>query len=223
MRIRYTIAVGVAALALLLAGCTQPAADQEWEDYPAHANLPADTVLQGPDEAETIGRAADLLQQARDKLTAKLGNDSWVEQHAAQWQDFGGNGYGGKSLLAAYIAPVWEMRIEVPPNEWDDLIEVVQEVAAANRLSPLDLDERAPSGWMSLGSFHDELGYLEIIVQDARLNKEELKLAEANDLIVAGIVLSSGGTTIHDADREAFMVATKPFEGKKLPPATSAD
>lgn len=223
MRTRHTIAAGIATLALILAGCTQPAADQEWKDYPAHANLPADTVLQGPDEAETISRAADMLQQARDKLTAKLGSGSWVEQHGAQWQEFGGNGYGGKSMLAAYIAPIWEMRIEVPPNEWDDLIKVVKEVAATNGLTPLDLDERAPSGWMSLGSFHDELGYLEIIVQDARLNEEELNLAEADDLIVAGIVLSSGGTTVRDADRETFVVAAKPFEGKKLPPATSSD
>lgn len=221
-------AASCAALAtlFLLASCA-PATDStgrpDWKQYPAHADLPASVVLAGSSETETVTRGAQMLQEARDTLAVKYGIDGWVERHAEQWRPFGNNGYGGRSLLAAYTAPTWEVEIELPPGEWNDILTAVEDVAKAHGMTPLDRDEEAASEWMTLGSFHNDLEYFEVVVQDARLDEEELNVAESQGLLITGIVLTFGGTTVRDSNVDDFRAKAQKFAGHELPPATSSD
>lgn len=214
----------VAVAGLVLVGCA-PGQNNErgadWATYPAHANVPAATVLAGATESELVSRGKQVLGETRDALTAEYGLAEWDSPQPEHWQAFGGNGYGGTSLLSSYIAPTWQLEIQLPESEWDNVVDVVAGIAAAHEMDPLNRDEEIPSEWMALGSFRGDLDFLEVVVQDARLNDEELALAESEGLLVTGITISYGGTTVRDAERQAFTNAADEFAGLELPPATS--
>ena len=213
---------GIASLVLVLAGCTAAAPEgPDWSRYPAHANVPADTVIDAASETEIIERGEQVLEKVRDELSERYGIPTWDERFEATWQPFDGNGYGGESLLSAYTARTWEAPIKIPKSEWDDVVELVEEIAEHNGLTAISSEGEAASEWMRHGSFTDDLFYIAVVVQDARLNDEELKVAEAEDLLISGIALSSGGTTVRDLDWKKFTERAEDFEGLEMPPATS--
>lgn len=222
MTSKMTKTAGLGALMLVLAGCTvAKPAGPDWSRYPAHANVPAETVIDASTETEIIQRSEQVLGQVRDELSERYGIDTWGERFEATWQPFDSNGYGGESFLAAYTAPTWEAPIELPKNEWDDVVDLVADIAEKNGLTPVSSEGEAASQWMRHGNFTDNLFYIEVVVQDARLNDEELKFAEAQDLLISGIALSSGGTTVRDLDWKSFTESAEEFDGLELPPATS--
>lgn len=225
MRRRERIgALAVLACGAMLVSCA-PAVDPpgavDWKTYPAHAHVPAEDVLAAPSGSDHVSRGFDVLEDARNAVTAGSFGGDWVQATPEQWHPFDGNGYGGDSLLSYYVAPTWQLEIELPRTRWDDIVEAVARVAETQGMTPRDRSEEVPSEWMTLGSFHGSVDYLEVVVQDARLNEEELALARSQDLMVAGITLTYGGTTVRDADREEFARAAAAFEGLERPPATS--
>lgn len=216
------LAVAAAVAVVTLTGCSATQAEgPDWTQYPAHALVPADTVVDAPTESEVIERGEEVLAVIREELSDRYGLTAWDERFEGVWQPFEGNGYGGDSLLSAYTAPTWEAPAEIPEADWDDIIDTVAEVADEHGLTPVNSDGETASEWMAHGNFSDELFYIEVVVQDARLNEEELKVAEAQGLLVSGVALSSGGTTVRDLDWKKFTERAKEFEGIELPPATS--
>lgn len=216
----------MAIAVVALTACMPPSSTVDgvdWAAYPAHANVAAESVLSGPSEPEAVERGTTLLTEAQNALTERVGVPGWDNPYPERWTPFGGNGYGGTSKLAAYTSPVWEATIDVPQSEWPDVIDVVKEIAAQHGLTQRPRVDEAPSEWMQLGSFQNDLEYFEVIVQDATLNPEELRLAESEDLLIKGIVLSYGATTVRQTDVTAFETDLEPFIGRERPPATSSD
>lgn len=220
------IAVGLVLAAIALAGCTpseQEDSGPDWSKYPAHAYIDADAVRTEFGSAETEARAESILASVREAIEARYGIGGWTIRHNHEWTPFGGNGYGGPSMLTAYTSPVWEAAAEIPQDKWASIIHTVREIAATNGMRERSAEGERQPDWMTLGSYKGKLEYLEVIVQDARLSKEELRLAEMRHLLIAGITLSYGNTTVADEKADEFEKATLPFTGRERPEATTPD
>lgn len=215
----------LAGLGGLLVACT-PSAEVDgldWAQYPAHANVSVDSVVSGRGESAMVAHGDELLEEVRSAISAKFAIEAWDDRYPEKWVPFGGNGYGGSSMLVGYVSPIWEGAADISPSEWASVIEVVRDIADRDGMTEMDFGDTPPSEWKLVGSFHDGLEYLEVIVQDAALNAEELRTAEADDLLISGIVLSYGATTVRASDLPAFRSAAEPYVGRERPDPITSD
>lgn len=222
---RTASAVVLAGVCGLLVACAASAQVDglDWADYPAHANVSAESVISGPGASASVAKGDALLEEVRAALSAEFRIEIWDERYPAKWVPFEGNGYGGSSMLAAYTSPIWEGSADIPPSDWASVIDVVRTIAVREGMTEMDFGDAPASEWMLMGSFHDDLEYFEVIVQDATLNAEELRTAEADDLLVSGIVLSYGVTTVRAEDLTAFQTAAEPYADRERPDPITAD
>ncbi|HZK05621.1 MAG TPA: LppA family lipoprotein [Actinomycetaceae bacterium] len=237
-RSRRRAALGLAATAVaavLLSACapspTTNTTDAEgnaitvdWVDYPASAGIPANDVLILPTAEEVEARANQLITEVQDTLETEYGITGWTTQNEAGWYPQEGNGYGGKSLLTTYNSASHEASVRIPVEQWDAVIDTVREIAERYEITDEASDtyfEEYPE-WMRVRSFHRGAEFFDVVIEDDTLNPDH-KGDESNDELVTGVSLFYGITTISETDRAEFMRRAAPFEGLKMPEATTSD
>lgn len=237
-RSRHRAALGLAVAAVgavLLSACapspTSKTTDAEgntvtvdWVDYPASAGMPANDVLILPSAEEVEARADQLIGEVQDTLEAEYGITGWTTQNEAGWYPQEGNGYGGESLLTTYNSASHEAEVKIPIEHWDAVIETVGEIAERYEIADEASDTYFAEypEWMRGGSFHRGTEFFDVFIQDDTLNPDH-DADERNDGLAMGVSLFYGITTISETDRAEFVRRATPFEGLKLPEATTSD
>lgn len=233
-RILVPLAAGVLAT-LLLAGCTQPATTTttdadgntvtiDWVDYPANAGIPASDVLALPMAEEVEARANQLISEVKDALEAEYGITEWTTSNEGGWFPEEGNGYGGTSLLTTYNSASHGAEIRIPVEQWDDVIDTVRTITQKYEISEERNEtyiEEYPE-WMRFGGFYRGTESFDIMVQDDTLNPEHAT-SDSDDELVTGVSLLYVITTISKGDRDEFIQRAAPYEGLRLPEATTSD
>ncbi|MGO3247857.1 MAG: hypothetical protein ACTIK9_01265 [Agrococcus casei] len=237
-RLRPRVVLATAAIVaavILLSACTPSptttSTDAEgntvtvdWVDYPASAGIPASDVLMLPAAEEVEARAGQLIVEVQDTLETEYGISEWTVESESGWYPEEGNGYGGKSLLTTYNSAIHEVNVEIPVEQWDAVIDTVRQIAERYEITDQARDtyfEEYPE-WMRVGSFHRGAEFFDVTIQDDTLNPD-YQAGESDDELVAGVSLFYGITTISETDRAEFIRRATPFEGIKMPEATTSD
>lgn len=233
-RTRRTVAL-TALSVTVLAGCAQPPLTTttdpagntitlNWKDYPAHAGMPAGDVLMLPTAEKVEARADQFIGNVQDALETEHGITGWTTRNESGWYPEGGNGYGGESLLTTFNSASHEVSVTVPVEQWDEIIDTVREIAERYEITDEASDthfEEYPE-WIRVGSFHRGAEFFDVFIQDDTLNPDH-NADESDDGLATGVSLFYGITTISETDRAEFIRRAAPFEGIKLPEATTSD
>lgn len=252
MRRRRVIGTGLAGgLALLLVACAPASPVSEytaangsrvevrWRDYPGHAGMAADQVLQAPVAEKVDERARNVMRAIERRLSAEFGlewEDGPVEGGLYPQE---GNGYGGDSLYVTYNSGTRES-LGVPDfSEWQRVLDVVDGAAPAYGFEAVNLDAVMVAGeefgvgperardegvWEWGGTARAAGQWLNVSITDVRRDtsgKAESRAGGAGN--GQAIALSYGATTLHQRDREVFLERLQPFLGLERPPATTSD
>lgn len=237
---RTPIVAVTAVSLLLLAGCalleppaprTTHASDDggsetvDWEDYPANAGFPVETALASPAQGETEERTERMQADLHSALVERdliPADARWEARGEEGWYPYGGNGYGGESMLVTYNSASLGIAADIAPQDWGAVLDVARDVLAGFGLAEDPIGGVDETWGRSVTmSAHGEA--VDVVVQDLRRDAEELALAEQNDHLVRGVSLFVVNTTV-DAEREAeFLAAAEPFEGLPLPEPTASD
>lgn len=224
-----------AVVALLMTGCAPPATTTttdadgntvtvDWVDYPASAGMPADDVLALPVAEGVEARVDQLISEVQAALEAEYRISEWTTRNEGGWFPEEGNGYGGASLLTTYNSASYEAEIRIPIEQWDDVIDTVRTITQRYEITEEMSDtyfEEYPE-WMRVGSFHRGAEFFDIFIQDDTLNPDH-NTGDSDDGLVTGVSLFYGITTISEDDRDEFIQRAAPYEGLKLPEATTSD
>lgn len=237
--VRAAAIVVTAALTVTLAGCAAAsptttytdASGQEvtvdWRDYPAHAGIDADTVLEAPVAEEVEARWEQIRAAVVDAIDAELDGrldaSSWSERGEGSWSDQVGNGYGGESMLSTYNSGSWEAEIVLPPEDWAGVIAAAEAELAQWGITGVGPEPTEVPEWLVYGDFFEGPEFVSIAVQDASLDADAHSGALERGWLVSGISLFYGIQTIAEADRDAFTAAAAPFSGLERPEPTSSD
>lgn len=204
----------------------------DWRDYPASAWLGVEDVLSGPGSGEVPARSEQLLAAVRDALATEFGITRWEAEGdpegADDWYPMRENEYGGESMLVTFNSQAWGGEASIPYAEWERVVDVVADVAAR-----YGLDQRRNDGdhsdpgqelWLRSESLMQAgpSEWLGVSVQDANLDPsgEALEDAEKLGLLVSGVSLFYGITTVLDEDRAEFERRAAPFAGLERPKAS---
>jgi hypothetical protein len=204
----------------------------QWRDYPADAYTDAGEVLTLP----TVEEVADHWPEVREALAAaieaELGDRAadleWRAHGEEGWYPYGGNGYGGESMLQVYNSANWEAEIEVPPGAWQDILDAAERELAewgirAAPAIPRGEGDPDDSHWMDSVDLFQNGEFMTVTVQDARRDDDALADAQEHGWIVSGISLFYGIQTISDADRAEFERRAAPFRGLARPEPSHSD
>lgn len=230
----------IAAGAIFLSGCTavsptttytDSAGDEvtvDWRDYPADAFTDAEAVLALPTVEKTAQRWAALRAEIVEAIEAEVGSDlEWTDMGLDGWYPYGGNGYGGTSMIQVYNSPSWQADIRLPRDDWANVLAAATEVLAGHGIPLTTYDDgdelKDLSHWLLTTDYFSGGEFLSISVQDASFDADALSDAEEYGHQVAGISLFYGIQTISSADRVAFTEAAAPFTGLARPAATHSD
>ncbi|GAA3622385.1 hypothetical protein GCM10022200_00640 [Microbacterium awajiense] len=236
---RAAVIAVCATLTLTLAGCAAAsptttytdASGQEvtvdWSDYPAHAGIDADAVLEAP-VAEDVEARWEIIRAAvvdaiDVALDGALDDASWSERGDGGWTDEIGNGYGGQSMLSTYNSGSWEAEIVLPREDWDRVIAAAQAELAEWGITGVGPEPTEVPEWLDYGDFFEGPEFVSVAVQDASLDADAHSGALERGWLVSGISLFYGIQTISEADRAAFTAAAAPFAGLERPEPTSSD
>lgn len=195
----------------------------DWRDFPAEHGVDTDLVLTGPTIETTEDRVLDIIEAVTARLGDEFGMHDWEAVGPDGWYSGGGNGYGGESMLTVYNSPAWQSAIVVPRGQWPEVIAAVEEVVSAFGLTLSPPADGDIPDWMHNETFQRGTEWLDVTVQDTRLDDEALRDAEELDTLVAGVTLFYGVATIGDADREEFSERAAPFAGLEHPDPTISD
>lgn len=245
VRRRRVLAVGVGILTVgILVGCaTSPTTTYvggsgesitvHWRDYPAAAYTDAVDVL----DLTPVERVDDRWEAMRDDLVAAIEAEfadelpelRWEAEGEDGWYPYGGNGYGGESMLQVYNSSSWQADVTIPRAEWPRVSEAATAVLSEWGIEPsVTSGQNGPDAddltrWMQYTDYFAGGEFLTVTVQDATLDDEALADAEEYGHQVAGVSLFYGIETISQDERDAFAAAAAPFEGLTRPEATHSD
>ena len=203
-----------------------------WRDYPADAYTDTGDVLALPSVEEVADRWSEVREAVAGAIEAELGAQAgdleWRTHGDDGWFPYGGNGYGGESMLQVYNSASWEAEVEVPPGAWKDVLEAAERELAewgirAAPAVPREEGDPDPSHWMQSVDLFQNGEFMTVTVQDARRDEAALADAEENGWIVSGISLFYGIQTISDTDRAEFERRAAPFQGLARPEASHSD
>ena len=230
------------AAAVVLAGCAAsptttyrgPDGDVvtvDWRDYPADAYTDADDVLALPSVEEIDDHWPEVREAVAEAIEAALdraGDFDWHSTGPEGWHPYGGNGYGGTSMLHVYNSATWEAEAELPPEVWQGILDAAERELAEwgirrSHVPAVDDEPVDTSHWMQSTDFFANGEFMTVTVQDARRDDEALAEAEQNGRLVSGISLFYGIQTIAAADRAEFARLADPFRGLARPEATHSD
>lgn len=245
--------LSVLILALLLTGCASlipspkttytnehgETVTVDWREFPSITGTDAQAVLDGPTVEETEARADEILEAARATITEHLESLGVVNATGVEWNTdrsdavsgdhwFPGtdNGYGGRSMLQIYNSPVWELEVTVPFNEWEGVLESVDEVLGdrgfADRYEyPHEQSGESGAQWTAEVIFSSGSEFVSVVVSDTTRSTEKLRDTQESSLAVAGISVFHGASAIKESDREEFARRAAPFAGLEHPNATT--
>lgn len=204
----------------------------QWRDYPADAFTDADDVLAQPTREETAEHFHQLRAAVTAAIEAELGDDyaglKWRDAGEGGWHAYGGNGYGGDSMLQVYNSASWETEVEVAPADWQRVLDAAERelaewgIHSANRVTASE-EETDLSHWLQYTDYFDGGEFVTVSVQDARRDEQALADAEEYGHLVSGISLFYGIQTISEADRAEFERRAAPFAGLIRPESTHSD
>lgn len=203
----------------------------DWSDYPADASTDAEDVLGRPTVEDVPARWTELraaLTRSIDVVLAGHGVDlAWESAGEDGWFPYGGNGYGGDSMLRVYNSATWQAEAAIPHELWEVVVDAAERELAdrgiARRTVTAAEEDSGLSTWMHDADFFDGGEFLTVSVQDARLDDEALADAEQFGHLVSGITLFYGIQTIREADRAEFEARAAPFDALDRPQATHSD
>ncbi|MGA7149705.1 MAG: LppA family lipoprotein [Microbacterium sp.] len=239
---RWWRAVLLIAAAAVVGGCASPPTTTytdasgetvtvDWSDYPADPYTDIDDVLALPTAEEVDQRwaavRAAVIAAIESELAGEFGDLEWRSRGDDGWHPYGGNGYGGQTMLEVYNSAGWEAEVSLPEEAWPRVIDAAErELAswgidgAGDLAGPGDPDT---SEWLLVGDFFQHGEFMSVSVQDAREDEQALKDAEQYDHLISGITLFYGIQTISREDEDAFIRAAAPFEGLTRPEPTHSD
>lgn len=239
---RLLLGLPMLAAAAAIVGCaaspttTIRSADGEettvhWRDYPADAFTDARDVLALPSVEEVADRWADVRAAVAQAIEVELGDSvshlEWRASGDDGWYPYGGNGYGGDSMLQVYNSATWETEVELPPSAWQGVLDAAERELAEwdIRVSPAAPapGEDDLSHWMRYIDFFQGGEFMTVTVQDARRDDGALADAQEYGHLISGISLFYGIQTISDADRAEFERRAQPFQGLARPEASHSD
>jgi hypothetical protein len=206
----------------------------DWSDYPLDPYTDPSEVLALP-PVEQVGdrwpavRAA-VVAAIEAELGEEFGDLAWVERGEAEWFPYGGNGYGGETMLQVYNSAGWEADVRLPPSAWPRVIDAAErELAEWGITQRGDLagdpgsDGDDTTEWLLVGDFFQSGEFMSVSVQDARLDDDARADAEEHGHLVSGISMFYGIQTISESQRDAFIRAAEPFDGLERPEPTHSD
>ncbi|HEY8589667.1 MAG TPA: hypothetical protein VIL55_08965 [Naasia sp.] len=247
------VLVGVLVLALTACAPESPVTEYtgangsavrvEWRDYPGHAYTDPDQVLQAPVAEKADDRARNVIRAIERRLTAEFGLE-WEHgpgEEGLYPQE--GNGYGGSSLYVTYNSAPRQSDGVPAFDDWERVLEVVDEVAPAYGFEPVRLEGVSVSGeesaveperadedgvWQWSAAARAGGQWLDVSITDIERDPSgdaEKEMAGAIDAGWSGqsVSLSYGATTLHHRDRETFLERLQPFRGLERPAATTSD
>ena len=259
----------VAAIAVLSTGCSalglQPsptttfvdptgeAVTVDWRDYPAHAGIDGELLLDHPDQAGLAGPATALMQRLDEAVQTASGlqlepaqpRSAWFED--GNWHVTTGNGYGGESMLVTVNCCLHASDRAPDAGQWRAVLDAASAVTVEAGLGPLRLEhESAPmtedpawleefrdrycnapdeACWLWSAQAFDGVQWVTLTIQDGVLDPsgDAVRDAAAIGRPAGFITIDYGATVVRTGAKDACADALAPFAGLERPDSTSSE
>lgn len=251
MRLR-AMAILISAM-MLLSGCamfgtkpspvtsaTAPSGDVvrvDWVDYPAHAGIDGQPLLEYPDQSELPSQANEVVTRIAEAIEAASGTTlepldpqkKWFSTE--NWYPQVGNGYGGDSMLITVNCCDLRSDTVPPARDWQAVVDAASAAAIELGLSGFAVEPNVSgcSGqdtcWLWTGTASDGVQWVYVTIQDGHRDPTGDAAREAEEIgwPPASIALGYGATVVKAGKRAAFTAAMQPFLGQNRPDATTSD
>ncbi|MBW9119330.1 hypothetical protein JNB63_04425 [Microbacterium trichothecenolyticum] len=209
----------------------------DWSDFPAHAGVDGEPLLEYPDQAELPDRAREIIAGISRAIESESGLTLTPLQPEAEWFDDtrwhaqSGNGYGGQSMLTTVNCCELQSESAPDPRTWHAVLGAASDAAIEVGLDGFVLDEHTSDCngdedcWLWSATATDGVQWVYLTIQDGSRDPggEAARDAKEFGWPLASIAIGYGATVIESGRREEYVEAMQPFIGQNRPPATTSD
>ncbi|WP_156305204.1 hypothetical protein [Microbacterium aurantiacum] len=209
----------------------------DWSDFPAHAGVAGEPLLEYPDQSELPDRAREIMAGISEAIERESGLTLTPLEPEAEWFDDSNwhpqesNGYGGQSMLTTVNCCELQSVSTPDPRKWRAVLDAASDAAIAVGLDGFVLDEHTidcngeDDCWLWTATATDGVQWVNFAVQDGSRDPSGEASRDAAEFgwPLASIAIGYGATVVESGRHDDYVEAMRPFVGQNRPPATTSD
>lgn len=203
----------------------------DWSDFPAHAGVAGEPLLEYPDQSELPDRAREIIAEISEAIESESGltltplepEAEWFD--ATDWHAQESNGYGGHSMLTTVNCCELQSKSAPDRGEWQAVLDAASDAAIAAGLKSFVFNEHTSDCngdddcWLWSVLATDGVQWVDLTIQDGSRDPSGETSRDAKKFIAIGY----GATVLQSGRRDDYVKAMQPFVGQNRPPATTSD